>query len=116
VNGSAWVIVAVILLAVGVGAGVPVLVQLRATLRAAERFFETTGPRAGRCLEEVTVAASRANEASRDSGRLASTLVSAAVPAFLAALDAIRGRSQAVSNNNEDARGERAEEEAEVAS
>ena len=114
-NGSAWVIVAVILLAVGVGAGVPVLVQLRATLRAAERFFETTGPRAGRCLEEVTVAASRANEASRDSGRLASTLVSAAVPAFLAALDAIRGRSQTVSCN-EDARGERAEERAEVAS
>src|SRR5678815_4743413 len=96
VNGSAWVIVAVVLLAVGVGAGVPVLVQLRATLRAAERFFATTGPRAGRCLEEVTVAASRANEASRDSGRRASTLVSAAVPALLAALDAIRGRSQAV--------------------
>jgi hypothetical protein len=93
---SVWAIAGVVLLAVLVGASLPVLAQLRATLRAAERFFDTTGPRAGRCLEEVTSAATHSNEASRSSGRLASALASAVVPALLAAVDALRGRSPEV--------------------
>jgi hypothetical protein len=51
--------VAVTLLAVLVGAAVPVLIQLRRTLRVVEVFFATTGPRLNSTLEEASGAAAK---------------------------------------------------------
>jgi uncharacterized protein YoxC len=56
-----WQIVGVIVLAILVGALVPVLIQLRKTLRAAESVLGTTGPKLDRTLDEVSEAASRIN-------------------------------------------------------
>jgi uncharacterized protein YoxC len=56
-----WQLVAVILLAVLVGAAVPVLVQLRRTLRSAENLFNSTGPKLDSTLDELGEAASRVN-------------------------------------------------------
>lgn len=50
-----------ILAAVFVGFAVPVLLQLRATLRSAQSFLDTTGPRLDRTLDEITAAAERIN-------------------------------------------------------
>ena len=60
-----WQIIAMILLAIIVGALIPVLVQLRKTLRAAETVLSTTGPKIDRTLEEVSEAASRINQVGR---------------------------------------------------
>jgi len=62
---STWQIVAVILLAVLVGALIPVLIQLRRTLQSAENVLNTTGPRLDRTLDEVSEAASRINHLGR---------------------------------------------------
>lgn len=53
------VVVAVVLLAVLVGAAVPVLLQLRRTLRTMETFLETTGVRLDHALDEASAAAAR---------------------------------------------------------
>jgi uncharacterized protein YoxC len=58
---ATWQIIAVVLLAVLVGAVVPVLVQLRRTLRSAEGFLDTTAPKLHRALEEGGAAAERIN-------------------------------------------------------
>jgi len=58
---AAWQIVAVVLLAVLVGALVPVLFQLRRTLQSAENVLNTTGPKLDRTLDEVGEAAARVN-------------------------------------------------------
>ena len=58
---ATWQILVVILLAVLVGALVPVLVQLRRTLQSAEKVLSTTGPRLDRTLDEVNEAAVRIN-------------------------------------------------------
>src|SRR2546425_6019739 len=62
---ATWQIVAVVLLAVLVGALVPVLIQLRRTLQSAEHILNTTGPRLDRTLDEVSEAASRINHLGR---------------------------------------------------
>jgi len=62
---STWQIVAVVLLAVLVGALIPVLIQLRRTLQSAENVLNTTGPRLDRTLDEVSEAASRVNHLGR---------------------------------------------------
>lgn len=54
-------IVLLVLLGVLVGAAVPVLLQLRRTLRTAETFLEATGRRLDRTLDETTRAAERIN-------------------------------------------------------
>ena len=58
---ATWQIVGVVLLAILVGALVPVLIQLRRTLHSAENVLNTTGPRLDRTLDEVSEAASRIN-------------------------------------------------------
>ena len=58
---ATWQIVGVVLLAVLVGALVPVLLQLRRTLHSAENVLNTTGPKMDRTLDEVAEAASRIN-------------------------------------------------------
>jgi len=58
---SSWQIVAAVLLAVLVGAVVPVLLQLRRTLRSAESVLNSAGPRIDRTLDEVGEAAARIN-------------------------------------------------------
>jgi uncharacterized protein YoxC len=58
---ATWQIVAVVLLAVLVGALVPVLLQLRRTLQSAENVLNATGPRLERTLDEVGEAAARIN-------------------------------------------------------
>lgn len=52
-------VVAVTLLAVLVGAAVPVLLQLRRTLRVLEVFIETTGPSLNSTLDEASGAAAK---------------------------------------------------------
>ncbi len=56
-----WQVVAVVLLAVLVGAAVPVLIQFRRTLRSAENVLNTSGPKLDRTLDEVVEAAARVN-------------------------------------------------------
>ena len=58
---ATWQIVAVVLLAVLVGALVPVLLQLRRTLQSAENLLNAAGPRLERTLDEVGEAAARIN-------------------------------------------------------
>ncbi|HEV8700881.1 MAG TPA: DUF948 domain-containing protein [Candidatus Polarisedimenticolia bacterium] len=58
---ATWQLVTVVLLAVLVGAAVPVLMQLRRTLRSAENVLESTAPKLDRTLEEVSEAAARIN-------------------------------------------------------
>lgn len=53
------VVVAVVLVAVLVGTAIPVLLQLRRTLRAMESFLETTGVRLNRTLDEASEAAAK---------------------------------------------------------
>jgi uncharacterized protein YoxC len=60
-----WQIIGMILLAIIVGALIPVLVQLRKTLRAAETVLSTTGPKIDKTLDEVSEAASRINQVGR---------------------------------------------------
>ena len=60
-----WQIVGIVLIAILVGALIPVLVQLRKTLRAAETVLSSTGPNIDRTLEEVREAASRINQVGR---------------------------------------------------
>ena len=58
---ATWQIVAVVLLAVLVGAVVPVLLQMRRTLQSAENVLKSTGPKLDRTLDEVGEAAARIN-------------------------------------------------------
>ena len=58
---ATWQITGVVLLAILVGAVVPVLIQLRRTLRSAESVLDTTGPKLERTLDEVGEAAARIN-------------------------------------------------------
>lgn len=58
---ATWQLFILVLLAVLVGAAVPVLLQLRRTLKRAEDVLESTGPKMDRTLEEVTEAAARIN-------------------------------------------------------
>jgi hypothetical protein len=53
------VVVAVVLVAVLVGAAIPALLQLRRTLRAAETFLETTGAHLNRALDEASEAGAK---------------------------------------------------------
>ena len=62
---ATWQIVAMVLLAVLVGALVPVLLQLRRTLQSAETVLNATGPRVDRTLDEVKEAAARINRLGR---------------------------------------------------
>jgi len=58
---ATWQIIAVVLLAVLVGAVVPVLLQMRRTLQSAENVLKSTGPKLDRTLDEVGEAAARIN-------------------------------------------------------
>ena len=61
---AAWVLVA--LFAVLVGVTVPVLLQLRKTLQAAEKTVETTGQRLDAALNELTVTLTKVNRAAEE--------------------------------------------------
>jgi uncharacterized protein YoxC len=56
-----FLVIVAVLLAILVGAAIPVLLQLRATLRSAQTFLDTTAPRLESALEEIRVAAERIN-------------------------------------------------------
>ena len=58
---ATWQVIGVVLLAILVGGVVPVLIQLRRTLRSAESVLDTTGPKLERTLDEVGEAAARIN-------------------------------------------------------
>jgi ABC-type transporter Mla subunit MlaD len=53
----------VVCIAIFVGVAVPVLLQLRRTLRSAETFLETTGATLKQTLEEISSAAATLNHA-----------------------------------------------------
>ena len=61
---AAWVLVA--LFAVLVAVTVPVLLQLRKTLQAAEKTLETTGQRLDAALNELTVTLTKVNRAAEE--------------------------------------------------
>jgi len=61
---AAWVLVA--LFAVLVAVTVPVLLQLRKTLQAAEKTVETTGQRLDAALGELTVTLTKVNRAAEE--------------------------------------------------
>ncbi len=63
VVGVAAFIVAVFLFAFLVGVAVPAILQLRTTLKSAERFLESTGRKADEALTEATEAMTRFNRA-----------------------------------------------------
>jgi hypothetical protein len=98
---DSWHIAAFVLLSVLVGALLPVLYQLRATLRSAQRFFEATGPRLDGAAAEVTAAAARVDrvgamlEKLASSVGLAATIGAAFGPALAAGLRALRGTTEA---------------------
>jgi ABC-type transporter Mla subunit MlaD len=52
-------VIEIVLVGVLVGAAVPALLQLRRTLRSAEVFFQTTGPKLNDTLEEASGAAAK---------------------------------------------------------
>jgi len=54
-----WSLALVVLFAVLVGASIPVLYQAAATLRAARRTFEASGPRLERALDATAAAAAK---------------------------------------------------------
>lgn len=58
---ATWQLFMLVLLAVLVGAAVPVLLQLRRTLKRAEDVLDSTAPKVDRTLDEVTEAAARIN-------------------------------------------------------
>jgi len=60
-NAAAWILVA--LAAVLVGAVIPVLLQLRRTLKMAERTLDETGRHLNEVLGEVTTTLTRVNKA-----------------------------------------------------
>ncbi len=65
-NMEAAALIALVLLGLLVGVTIPVLVQLRATLRSTQSLLERTGPRLERALDDVSSAASRANRAAAE--------------------------------------------------
>lgn len=90
---SNWQVVTVVLLAVLVGALLPVLMQLRATLRAAETTMTRTLPRIDEAMQDVrrlTTDASRLLEGLDSSRQLAGAVGAAVGPAILAGLRAYR--------------------------
>ena len=60
---AVFVVAAVVLLAVLVGAAVPPLLQLRSTLKSLEVFLDETRPRLHVALDQVTEATGRVNRA-----------------------------------------------------
>jgi ABC-type transporter Mla subunit MlaD len=53
--------IALLLLAVAVGGLMPVFYEATRTLRSARQFFDATGPKADKVLEELALAANRMN-------------------------------------------------------
>jgi hypothetical protein len=94
---DSWRIAEIVLLSVLVGTLLPVLFQLRSTLRTAQKLLEEAGPRLHRSLDEVTTAAGRVDrvgsavERLAGSVKLAATLGAAVGPAVAAAVKALRG-------------------------
>jgi uncharacterized protein YoxC len=58
---AGWVLVAIV--AVLVGAAIPVLLQLRTTLKAAEKTLETTGRHVNDALDQLSLTLERVNKA-----------------------------------------------------
>ncbi len=89
---SAW-LVASVLLGVLVGAAVPVLLQLRATMRSAEKALVEGVPRLETALDRLASAATELAdlaEGMRSTIRVAGAIGAAAGPALTAAVKAFR--------------------------
>lgn len=56
------VVVGAVLLAILVGVAIPVLLQLRATLKSAQDFFDATGPKVDRAVVQIEEAVARFNK------------------------------------------------------
>jgi hypothetical protein len=88
-----WAFALVVLFAVLVGASIPVLYQAAATLRAARRTLEMSGPRLERALDATAAAAAKVDAmASQLQGavKVASAVGAAVGPAVGAAVRAFR--------------------------
>ncbi len=126
---EAWVVAIVVLVAVLVGATIPLLVQARATLMSAQRLMDDTRPRLSRTLDELHSTTQRLNVAAstldgrgpqvtaffdavgaltvqvnqlRGSVKLASAVGAAIGPAIAAALQAFRNAQSANDETEED--------------
>ena len=93
---ESWRVVEIVLVSVLVGTLLPVLFQLRTTLKAAEKFIVDAGPRIDRSLTDVAAAADRIDrvgatvERLTNSIALAAKLGAAVGPAVAAAVRAFR--------------------------
>ena len=102
-----WQVAVVVLVAVGVGAALPALIQLWITLRTARSFLTTSGQRLDRALEETTATAARVGnlaesmQALSDKIRVAAAIGAAVGPAVAAAVRAFRAPADSASNGKE---------------
>jgi hypothetical protein len=88
-----WAFALVVLFAVLVGACIPVLYQAAATLRAARRTLETSGPRLERALESTAAAVAKLDAVAaqlQGAVRVAAAVGAAVGPAVGAAVRAFR--------------------------
>jgi hypothetical protein len=103
-----WQLAVVVLLAVLVGAALPVLMQLWITLRTARSVLATGGQRLDRALEEVTGTATRISQiadslqALSEKIRIASAIGAAVGPAVAAAVRAFRAPADDATNGKGD--------------
>ena len=103
-----WQVAMVVLVAVLVGAALPVLVQLSLTLKMARGLLSTSGQRLDGALAEATTAATEIGalaeslHAVADKVRVAAAIGAAVGPAVAAAVHALRAPASAASNGKED--------------
>ena len=104
-----WQMAVVVLVAVGVGAALPALMQLWITLRTARSFLTTSGQRLDSALEQMTTAAARVSDlaesmqAVSDKVRVAAAIGAAVGPAVAAAVRAFRAPADPGPNGKENA-------------
>lgn len=99
-----WQVAVLILVAVFVGAAIPVLIQLRATLRAAEQALKGTLPRVEATLDHVTKLVgdvSRTVEGLQPTTLLVGAVGAAMGPAIVAGLRSYRS-ARAVSEKEKE--------------
>ena len=110
---ATWQIVAVVLLAVLVGAVVPVLLQMRRTLQSAENVLKSTGPKLDRTKDaeglgvftDAAAGLGRSLKQAQESLRVMTAVGAAVGPAIAAGL-----RALFAPDRGDDARSPRAEE------
>ncbi len=103
---ESWRVVEIVLVSVLVGTLLPVLFQLRSTLKAAEQFIVAAGPRLDRSLTDIAAAADRIDRVGATVERLTSSIslaakLGAAVgPAVAAAVRAFRAPAEGAADES----------------